>query len=91
LVLEEKAKYYIVEMQIWSIWSRYSSGDLLWNTIINEGVTLIPRVLAAKVKVGGKEVPVSGFCYVTYSRGPDHSAMDLFKTITAREFKLLYI
>ena len=94
LVLEEKGKYYIVEMQIWPVWTRrrYGSSDLSWNTIINEGVALIPRVLATKVKVGGREVPVSGFYYVTYSRGPDHSAIeDLFKAITAREFKLLYI
>jgi hypothetical protein len=63
LVLEEKGKYYIAEMQIWPVWTRRrcSSSDLLRNTIINEGVALIPRVLATKVKVGGREVPVSGF------------------------------
>jgi hypothetical protein len=81
-------------MQIWPVWIRsmYGSSDLSWRVIMNEGVTPIPRVLATKIKVGGEEVPVSGFYYVTYSRGSDHSCIeDFFKAVITREFKLLYI
>jgi hypothetical protein len=94
LVLEKSGKYYVVEMQVWPVWTRskYGSSDFSWKVIRNEGVAPIPRVLATKVKVGGREVPVSGFYYVTYSRGSDHSSIeDFFKAITTREFKLFYV
>ncbi len=94
LVLEKNGKYYVVEMQVWPVWtgSRYGSSGFSWKVIENEGVALIPRVLATKVKVGGMEVPVSGFYYVAYRRGPEHSNIeDFFKAITTREFKLFYM
>jgi hypothetical protein len=81
-------------MQVWPVWTRskYGSSDFSWKVIRNEGVAPIPRVLATKVKVGGREVLVSGFYYVAYRRGPEHSSIeDFFKAITTREFKLFYI
>ncbi len=94
LVVERNGKYYIVEMQVWPVWlkQRYHSTDLSWNVLLNEGVVIIPRVLASKVKVGGRVYPVAGFYYIAYSKGSDHENIEMFlKRLTRREFKLMYI
>ena len=66
IIVEKNNKYYVVEMQVWPVWlkRRYHEGKLTWKVIIEEVTAVIPRVIATKVKIMGKEYPVSGFYYV---------------------------
>ena len=94
LVLKANGRYYVVEMQAWPVWLKreYGHAHLSWDVILNEGVAVIPRVLASKVKVNGVKRPVEGFYYITYSRGDDHGSIEaFFKELTGRDFKLMYI
>lgn len=94
LVVKKGDKYYVVEMQVWPAWlkHRYGVPKFSWKVILNEGVAIIPRVLADKVKVHGKTYDLSGFYYVTLGRSNDHNSIEnFFKDLTGREFKLWYV
>lgn len=80
LIVERDNKYYIVEAQIWPVWlkRRYGYNRLTWDAILNEGVKIIPGLMARKVKVKGREVDSSGFYYISYRKGGDHISIERF-------------
>lgn len=97
LVLKKDDKYYIVEMQVWPVWleRKYNVPEFSWEIILNEGVAIIPRAFASRVKVCGASHAfqnVAGFYYVTYSRGSDHEDIEsVLRVLTQREFRLIYV
>jgi len=94
LVVEKEGKFYVVEMQVWPVWlkQRHRSAKLTWDIVRDEGVAIIPRILASKVKVQGKVHDVTGFYYVSLSRSQDHEKIErFFKELTKRDFKIWYL